>query len=303
MVHRSPFDDPVKLIPLHPHRKATWQLAMTACDVQKHHPSLPWGFWCPDPATLLRGEPHRRRLFFWRWLHIRGQWLDHLDRSTLRISNPDLKPLRPQLWRDLLMATATNQEPREATNTSKRRQEQIDKLEGLFPIGTYLESDDTRTWRQRVLCKAGDILEHELSEMAWEMAEASFRVELLHLDFSLCSVEVGQRESEVERRRLAAAAFPDNSPVIPTIPTEHAGLMSEHVRVRAPYLEALRVMMARWRTCPDIIRLADPLLNHPSQHHIEDVESHMILYYVQSFWEMAGRAPQIPLRFPVLTPQ
>ncbi|KAK7678506.1 hypothetical protein QCA50_018567 [Cerrena zonata] len=297
MMHRSVFDDPVLLIPLHPPRKASWQLAMMACDVQRSHPAVPWKYWCPDPATLMRGEPLRQRSIFLRWLRIRGDWIHHLDQSTFVIDTPTVDPLRSQSWRDLLMSTSASQES--TTRSSKRRQEIVDGMARVLPVQSLLDSEDGRWWRQHIIYTPGDIQDHELCEMAWEMAELNFRMELLHLDATLCSPEVKQRESEVERRRLAADIHPDKSPVIPTVPDSQCGLMSEQVRARAPYLEAFRCMMLRWRSCPDSIKYATPLINKAPEHYIEDMESRMVLYYVQVFWETTGRAPQIPLRLPV----
>ena len=296
MIHRSPFDDPTLLAPLHPLRGSPWQLAMMACNVQRPHPSVPWGFWCPDPATLLRGELLRQRCVFWRWLKIRGDWLYCLDQSTFAIISPALEPLRPQAWRDLLMATSTQREP--TTKAAQRRAVTLAGLDKHFTASVRLESEDVRWWRGRKIDSAQDIQENELSEMAWEMAEVNFRVEILHLDYALCMAEVKANESETERRRLAAEMFVDHSPVVPTLPRGQEGLVADQIRARAPFLEAFRVMMTRWASCPTTIKNAQPLTGTVSEHHIEHMESCMILYYVQTFWESSGRAPQVPLRFP-----
>ena len=296
MIHRSQFDDPVLLVPLHPHRGTIWQLAMMACDSRRSHPTNPWKMWCPDPATLLRGELPRQRRIFWKWLHIRQQWFHALEQSISSVEGTTLLPLRPQAWRDLLMATTSPHDPN--TRSAQRRQSAIDAMKPL-PMQQLLESVEPIQWRNKTFRSCDAIDERDLSEIAWELAEVNFRMELLHVDRILCSPGIFQKESENERCRLVANVFPDHSPVIPTFPDRQAGIISQVFRQRVPYLEAFRVIMARWASCPEAIKQSACLVNHPSQSYIEDLESCMALHYIQAFWETAGRAPQIPLRVPI----
>ena len=103
--------------------------------------------------------------------------------------------------------------------------------------------------------------------------------------------------AEQSRRRLVQTICAGRPEILSSLPTANEGLASPDVRGRAQSLEALRVLLARWPSVPEHIVTSKPL-TEVDETTLSKMEVSLCTFYVQSFWERAGRAATIPRVFP-----
>lgn len=140
----------------------------------------------------------------------------------------------------------------------------------------------------------------QTQQIMWELSEVGFRHELLALDCHLVSyADKADQQPMLEglRRGMIQSIFADRPPILTALPTENVGLAAKDILKRATSLEALRQLMSRWPNVPNSIKNAQTLTEMDSRA-LSRAEALICKYYVQTFWETAGRAATIPRLFP-----
>ncbi len=137
--------------------------------------------------------------------------------------------------------------------------------------------------------------------IVWETFELGFRYELPSLDRFLCPMDTPA--DVVAREALVARVFPAGSLwAVSRLPEEDSwGLFAPLPHRRIHSLNALRDILRSWMRCPAIIRDAKPLQLSDSAETIEGLESDLALFYTQTFFDAAGRAPIVHHRWPGLS--
>lgn len=132
-------------------------------------------------------------------------------------------------------------------------------------------------------------------EVAWELSEVAFRVELCELDRMLVS-KTGNA-AWVERHELLSIVFPGthwSRPELPLHPHKHAPL---ELRDRAVRLEGLHRLLSRWSDCPP--SLVQWRLNADSSaSDLDAFERDAARFYCTVAYQKWGRAAAVPRRPP-----
>ena len=236
-------------------------------------------------------------------------------------------PPRANMWRNFLgrfpeqtseerqqsrqMASSASHKERSQNQRVKREQERADMCKYF---STLLKQDiawrvalpDGISWGGRSFTLVSfnqqppsDVTVECIREMAWEVAETAFRVELYELDRHLVPSIGGALDvSEMTRRSRVAAVFADEQYMVPTPPhMQREGFFSPDVRDRGRGLEGLRRLMVRWPKHPRRFETLRISPNTPRDV-LQDFERDAAQFYCQQFYEMSGRAPVIPRMLP-----
>ena len=257
----------------------------------------------PDPGLL-------RPKFYENWLRSRAAWIwraNQTDRPPTLIS--------PSLWRECLFyGLATGQSTLQAANS--KRIEKVKKMAEAFKLDLDDNGDlvlpgarrfpragmETRlVWRGKEVVKNedGSLGDQVVREMLWELYELSFRLELQALDKGL-SMARGW-EAIIEREEMVNKCFAggDSSNfglTPPVIPVSNAGLASDDLEERGPYIVALARLMMGWTVGRP--KALDDLAYAPdlSSDDLAMLESAVASFYCQAFYDYCGRAPLTPHR-------
>jgi hypothetical protein len=269
------------------------------------------GYIFPEPAAFVSVTPKRQEALFLGWLKYRKMML-------YRVSSCDFnaQPMPQGLWRDFLtlehVASAqgsnlTNSKGSERglitdatgvggsaenTRSRKHRQNAQDFLQNCLSAADGVElvsTDGQLEWNGKTLETPSDL---EREEILWELAELNFRFELQALDARATAAE-----SRSDRQLLVTACFPYGESgtatlLVADLGAANHGLASQNWEEKAPYLQALRQLMATWRgEIPPIIRTEK---YRWSKQEIEDLEIAIANFYVRSFFNYFHRAPVVP---------
>ncbi|KAJ7194997.1 hypothetical protein GGX14DRAFT_314827, partial [Mycena pura] len=126
-------------------------------------------------------------------------------------------------------------------------------------------------------------------EITWKVAEMSFRYECLALDLEGCG---RNREAEVLK-------FFPGPPLNPKLEESKLGFAAADPQSRLPSILGLASLMRDWRfDCRSqlINRASELAEGHWDRDTIGELEDSVASYYTQSFFEVYGRAPVVPLR-------
>ncbi|KAF8240609.1 hypothetical protein L208DRAFT_1180050, partial [Tricholoma matsutake] len=122
-------------------------------------------------------------------------------------------------------------------------------------------------------------------EILWELAELSFRFELLALD-----AQVTTNTSD-DRQELIRACFPGGASALLLVAdlgaTNH-GLGNVYWEPRSVYLHALKKVMTTWKG--EILAKKFQW----TEWEIEDLEDEITCFYVKTFYDHFGQAPITP---------
>ncbi|KAM5540060.1 hypothetical protein V8D89_006200 [Ganoderma adspersum] len=299
---RDKFLDPAH--PWMPPSIPSWDRAMRAVDrsARAKPPTDIWGYWIPEPALLLGPkDPVRARRFLLNWVRAQPVWLYMLQVPGAHA------------WRDFLHGVP--EEP-SSTTMAGRRAFEIKRIFGRV----FAEQDFCPAVASPGEAGAGAGAEAEVEWhggrltlsavdarvgpcIVWETFELGFRYELLALDRFMRPVFAP--EDIVEREALVARVFPAGSFwAVSRLPEADSwGLFAPLPHRRIHALNALREILTSWMLCPQKIRVAKPLQLSDSVETIEEMELWLAVYYTQMFFDVSGRAPIVPHRWPGLDPK
>ena len=277
-----------------------WSRALSEVDRSEPPPEV-WYYWLPEPALVI-GSSVQDRLerYVLNWLRIREAWLYVQQQRHVHLESPALKT---QQWREMLNLSEKTESESEKESRSQQR-----KAEALRVLAETCELTDMRAFLSAPVTWYGQefqISDQMCREVIWELCELGFRAELYQLDRYLgeaipssTKLDVDP-DPETEREDRIAAVFPDCRPFqLEVLPTAPAGLAALDINDRIPSLEAFRVILARWPGAPS--QLSSSSVNSTmSTAELEALEKIMVEYYVQRFFEAAGRPPILPHVFPV----
>lgn len=273
------------------------------------------GYIFPEPAAFVSVTPQRQEAFFQGWLKYRQMML-------YRVSSHDFtaQPMPQGLWRDFLTLeyvtklksvnersnlpnggdslhgscknkSKSGNRSSGSTKSEKHRQNARDFLQNCLNAAEGVElvsSDGQLEWNGKSVESPNDL---EREEILWELAELNFRFELCALDSRVTTADPENRQE------LIAACFPGGkdgtaSLLVADLGVANHGLASENWEEKAPYLQALRKVMATWRgEIPPIIQTEKYKW---TKQEIEDLENAVAAFYVLSFYNHFHRAPVVP---------
>ena len=222
-----------------------------------------------------------------------GLWRDFLTLEyvkSIKESHPALgESSSRQLNKKVLAAVGGSAE---STRSRKHRQNAQDFLQNCLNAteGVELVSADGRLeWNGKTLKTPNDL---ECEEILWELAELNFRFELQALDARATTAE-----DRSDRQRLVTACFPHSKTgattlLVADLGAANRGLASQNWEEKAPYLQALRKLMATWRgEIPSIIQTEK---YQWSKQEVKELENGMADFYVCSFYNYFHRTPVVP---------
>ena len=248
-----------------------------------------WGYWIPDPGLLLGPQnPKRLQTYLMNWLRARPVWLYVLQCPGYESPTHGLST---QVWRDFLHGVPDD--PKSHTKTGKRAY-QIKQVFG--DIFSDQELDPSATgeaqWREHQFEKVNDQIG---PLVVWEIFELGFRYEFLALDRAMRSGAL-----EKERFALLSRVFPsDNLFTVLHIPShDDPGLFASLPHRRISSLNAFRDVLSQWPLFPRELARRGPLQISDTVDAILDVEMALAVFYTQTFFDLAGRAPIVPHRSP-----
>ncbi|THG96970.1 hypothetical protein EW026_g4962 [Hermanssonia centrifuga] len=293
--------------PLMPPGCPIWVSALAKVDFSRPAPlgDNGWAFWLPEARLVIGSEMiDRQARYVMNWLRVRESWLYILTHHNMQ--DGVIGPLKAPQWREYLNTSARSQQEAFSKDTKKslRKREVAAIFKRVFGVDDILEIQPPDEWFGRSLknCTPEDLRLY-YQQIAWELSELGFRYELLQLDYWLVPIDNEDPDrhlKENERRRLIAEVFPsDRDFVMGSLPIAVDSLAAIAVEARVPHLEALRQVLARWPDSPPYLQKARVSDYTSSVLRIEHIEMQMARFYCQCFYEIAGRAPALPRRFPL----
>ncbi|KAJ7082461.1 hypothetical protein B0H15DRAFT_785685 [Mycena belliarum] len=278
-----PFESPDMPLPI-----AAWASALTAVDRSrppKSTSALDRKYLLPEPAALVSSQNEQKRR---RMVH---HWTLLRDVFFALIGDPHHPPLvlTSQEWRDILEGHVT---PR-ADEHSRRGKRSRSLATLIAPVLAASNQDGLRGYPP----PKDSLLPHyttaEIQQILWDLAETNFRWELQTLDLRASAAR--QPRPHLIRRCFAGGSVLDVDPAL-----ARQGLASKSLPDRHRYNMRLATLMLDWQRTsahrpPLITRtsLDRPLWSSTEMH---DLEFQVATHYTQSFYDLMGRAPVIPMR-------
>ncbi len=152
---------------------------------------------------------------------------------------------------------------------------------------------------------ATDTSEHAIETMrtiqliAWELEELGFRWELIQLDKHLVYIHPDDLVEQRRRQSLLDAIFPGKCTLhITRLPSSAQGVTANTQATRAPYIEALRLLLCRWPNVPTPLVTDVCFTSTANPQAFQEAEDALLLFYCQTFWISCGRAPVLPRQVP-----
>lgn len=279
-----------------------WSDALAAVD-RSGTPINKWNYYVPEPGLFMgTKDEERQNRYLTTWLRARQSWY-----YTLYESPVELVQIPPQWWRDFLNSgSGMIQVSASDTKTAARKKDAM-ALFGRIFMDVEL-NPDFRGEIPKFFCRNITLPDLRASrELMWELFEIGFRFELWALDNyfvpSVTPLARHLRDRDFTREHLLTRVFDHqyHSMLVLRLPGSHTDFATERIRDRLANLEAFRTVVCRWPHVPDDIRngvfastCTDVLLH--------DREKKLVQFYVQSFYDVAGRAPLVPHVFPLVEP-
>ena len=236
-----------------------------------------WKFWVPDPSTLVRYHNTQRvESYIQHWLQLRQPWLARLQALERTGSAPSF---RSKQWTDLLDTGILPGDTVRESQTSTRRLVNVARFTSALGEHSQCVPGDPRWYGRDITA----VSERDALQITWEIASVGFRMELRALDRQLV------KDNE-DANALIDDIFANKPLVLETLPTDGEGLAARTVAGRARSLEALRRLQCRWPSVPEVIATAAPVSATSACDVVAELEHAMATFYVQTFWDVAGRA-------------
>lgn len=264
-----------------------------------------WKYCVPEARLVVcSNAPDRQKRYVLNWLRVRDAWYYLLTHCAMH--DEAVGPLKAPQWREYLNTSDITAIEIASSKTTKQAESkrQIatifqkifgrDILESKIPSCWFersLEGIDETNWTR--ICQ----------EIAWELGEVGFRYELTDIDRHLVPpvLENGAIDEE-HRLGLIARVFPADCDLLYSrLPRQVEGMACEKICDRAAYFEALRQVVRRWPSVPLDIKDSTPLTLIKSHTLYLTMEKALARFYCQTFFELSGRAPVLPRRFPVVS--
>ena len=298
---RHPHDVSENFAPAHPLLAPSigvWEEALKLVDRSRPAPEVAncMLHYLPDPMLVVGPTSvERRGRCIRHWLQLRDSWLWMLRDNKLNQLN--MQPPRSADWRHFLNAGPESLKP--AARPNEKRSGLLRFFDAALTGLELNVVDKEPSWFGNPIALTDD---KQMAEIAWELSEVAFRLELRAVDSlmvppPLNSSELDVTRHEMERDGLVLRVFGNRPLVANSLPTQNEGLASFVSSGRGPCVEALRVLLARWPNAPEWIRntALTPSIPQPE---LLVFEKSIATFYVQSFWERAGRAATVPRRLP-----
>ncbi|KAF7789849.1 hypothetical protein EIP86_000797 [Pleurotus ostreatoroseus] len=309
--------------PLLPPSILQWQAACSSVDLSARAPAgqSVWKYMFPEARLVITSPTPRRQMrFICNWLRLRETWLFLI--SSTAYDSDTVHPLRIQEWREYLYtSSATQSTDNSATSNialqkfAKRKKKSFENKRAVHDMfrnvfgQNIMDSPIPDTWFGRSLAAfhqdtselADAETVHTVQLIGWELHEMEFRWEITQLEELLIPIDDDRLLERHERQLLVDAVFPTKCKIrMSDLPSRNSGLSAENPEERAPFVEALRVLLCRWPSVPSTVANSAPLTTLPLSQ-LEEREAELILFYCQTFWSRAGRAPVLPRRIPPST--
>lgn len=312
--------------PYLPARVEAWADGLKLVDFRQPAPIDPhrWGHYLPTAEFVVTPtEPERLQVYVANWLHARQPIFTRLSRLSAfappshktwaifigRFPPQDDDEHRAAKQRAVAVGKPKGDKVQSAAQKDKRyrkRDEALEYFSRLLDQTVTARSPiiPTYTWRRGddVSILTFDLANKDvqarfpvqvMQDLAWELSEVAFRVELFELDRRK-SPDLPNRTDHTRGARVAQV-FPVEAFVTEnTRPTPGDGLGAPRLRDRARCLEALRQVMLRWPGHPPIFDTFIPLTEHSPEADLQAFEERAAAYYCQVFYETFGRAPVVP---------
>jgi hypothetical protein len=254
----------------------------------------PWGYFLPEAAVVVGPEnPQRRERHIRNWLKIRHVWFYALRSEQHRCTLP------VRWWRAYL-----DYGPSESVvarqKDGKDHEKVMKKFNSIFNLAD-LRTDRPLLWLGAEVTVIDKLI---CRQVAWELCELAFRVELLVLDRAVFSYKPEEGRDltlvKMERQQLLHAIFHDKFQIdCLDLPVEDIGLASKDWAVQAKYLEAFRRFMSFWPNFPQALASTQPLDSGLGEVSLRLMEQLVIRFYAETFIKQAGRPPVLPRRIPI----
>ncbi|KAK7019383.1 hypothetical protein VNI00_018096 [Paramarasmius palmivorus] len=305
--------------PFAPPSPVAWISALKNVDRrQPSPPRIPSGYILPEHGLFLNVPSSKRTKYLLCWLKYRTALV---FRATDTLHPPVL--WRAQLWRTFLALDFTQSDkstphtdledgevPLSVSTFSQKQRDVVnDTLSNCIQrAGVFINeqrltrSESGFTWQQQSK-DAADLDEPQLvREILWEMANISFRCEMLALDRArrLPPSSANRHNSELDRvlrEDAVAQCFPKD--LVSSDAYLKEGLAAVGIRDRAPYLLNLKKVMQEWKGA-DAQRWfsfsTTRSLDTCTDGELERLESHLSQFYAQSFFDQFARPCTLPHR-------
>lgn len=307
-----------------------WAEVLAKVDTTRPSPVEPhrWGYYIPAADFLLTPKSAQRlQLYLANWLHARQATFAMLSRLSTFQPPPHkfwasfvgrFPPRTPEQQAAMVARAVAEGKPkgddRQTADEKAARYDQQAKdcqyfsqlLGQPFPVGSPIIT--SYVWRR----DAGDVtLQFDLfndalrdtyplvvlQEIAWELSEVAFRIELFELDRRKYPDDLAG--ADYDRRADVARVFPPGHFVTTlTRPVPGDGLGARDLRARARALEQLRQLMLRWPGHPPAFDTSPVLTQASPKDDLKEFERAAAAYYCQTFYEVFGRAASVPRLHP-----
>jgi len=267
----------------------SWRKALSEFTPQSPPPAVVEGYVFPEPALFIAVQNKERQEAYFR------SWLKFRTAMIYRVSTHDstASVVPNSLWRNLLAFELTGKEKvgSSSTKSSKLRETARQFMDdSLEAAGVdFAESNGGNlVWNGSVIDSLGD---RDREEILWELAELSFRFELLALDTRVTT------SISDDRQELIRACFPGGasaSLLVADLGAANDGLGNVHWEPKSVYLHALKKVMTTWKGEVPAIILAEKV--RWTEREIEDLEGGITCFYMKMFYQHFGRAPIVPRR-------
>ncbi|KAJ6467655.1 hypothetical protein C8R47DRAFT_1303298 [Mycena vitilis] len=233
----------------------------------------------PEPALLASPDDRKaRQLRLHHWCMMRDAFLYRLLHAE-----PGSLALISQEWRDVLAGNIKSTSGKGVKSALRRGL--IDELLSPALNACGIESQDAIPADRDTIPPISD---KEAKEIIWEIAETSFRMELVSLD---------RRASGFDRRKECSRCFPERMLFDIPIELSQRGFADSQVIRRHPYVVRLANLMLIWPDAPRSLRDAQLELERAwSEPEMRKLEDNVAAFYCQSFYDYFGRPPVVPMR-------
>ncbi|KAJ7615140.1 hypothetical protein DFH06DRAFT_1013510 [Mycena polygramma] len=233
----------------------------------------------PEPALLASpDDPKARQLRLHHWCMMRDAFLYRLLHAR-----PGTLALISQEWRDVLAGNIRSASGKGVKSAERRGL--IEELLSPALTACGIENQDTIPADRDTIPLISD---KEAQEIIWEIAETSFRIELVALD---------RRVTGYNRREQCCGCFPERMLFDIPIELSKRGFADMQVTRRHQYVVRLAKLMLLWPDAPRSLRDAQLELERAwSESEMRKLEDDVAAFYCQSFYDYFGRAPVIPMR-------